>query len=860
VLAVNRGGVERVGVLPPLWLLGLFIAVALALIAGFRLRPSAAAPLLLASVLVLPWLPVPIPDVLLLWTGPIAAFVGAAVVLCAAPTWLAWLAERAPRVRAMKPPNASGIAGIVAFAVYVGLRLGTIGPPGGDEPHYLLITESLLRDGDIRVENNYARGDYLPYWGGPLAPHSAPSPLDGVHYSVHAPGVAVLVAPALRLAGYWGVVVWIAALVALGSVFVWKAAYVLTGDDRSAWFAWAATTLTSPVALHGTLVYPDPVAASALAGAFWILAADRRRPTDGITSAGWFMAGVAVGILPWLHTRLALPAACLGIVLSLRLFERARGGVKARSILAFLAPATVSAICWFAFFQLLYGTPNPSAPYGGGLPLDVKRIVIGLAGLAVDQEFGLFPNAPVHLLWLPGVWMLFRRDPRLAIELLFVLAPYVLATSAFPMWYAGASPPSRFLVPVIMPMGVTVAALWVAQGAAARAVSTALLAVSLVIAATLGAAGDGTLAYNGPDGSAKWLDWVAPVVNLPAAFPSFFRSGGGLSPSDAAILEDLIEPALLWAAIGAGFLILFQILTRRWRVVSPLLGLTAAISLMATLIAAVAAVWGLTAADRLATTRSQLRLLRNDQRFAASTGVVLPGLERVSLDETRTHLTIVPPRGGSNSLLQLPELPAGDYRVNVSPVSGGRGQVTVKIGRGTNAAWQGAVSATAPPLTVRLPVTASFVTVEADAEAGPIDRLELVPLPRSRDAPDPAARARDAVRYGSIVAFSLDNRVELDATGFWVLGWRQPEIILQPDSATVAIRLAVRNVGVDNRVRISAGRWSTERALAPDELWPVTVPVAGLSQAVRVRFEVERGLSVSQGQRGCRVELQTVHP
>ena len=35
--------------------------------------------------------------------------------------------------------------------------------PGGDEPHYLIITQSLLSDGDLRIENNHDRGDYFAY-------------------------------------------------------------------------------------------------------------------------------------------------------------------------------------------------------------------------------------------------------------------------------------------------------------------------------------------------------------------------------------------------------------------------------------------------------------------------------------------------------------------------------------------------------------------------------------------------------------------------------------------------------------------------------------------------------------------------
>ena len=68
--------------------------------------------------------------------------------------------------------------------------------PGGDEPHYLAATQSLLHDGDLRVANNYANGDYLEYFPGRLEPHFLKRAASGEIYSIHAPGVSVIVLPA----------------------------------------------------------------------------------------------------------------------------------------------------------------------------------------------------------------------------------------------------------------------------------------------------------------------------------------------------------------------------------------------------------------------------------------------------------------------------------------------------------------------------------------------------------------------------------------------------------------------------------------------------------------------------------------
>jgi hypothetical protein len=47
-------------------------------------------------------------------------------------------------------------AAIVAFAFYalVGLRSYEVAGVTGDEPHYLIIAQSLMRDGDLKIENS----------------------------------------------------------------------------------------------------------------------------------------------------------------------------------------------------------------------------------------------------------------------------------------------------------------------------------------------------------------------------------------------------------------------------------------------------------------------------------------------------------------------------------------------------------------------------------------------------------------------------------------------------------------------------------------------------------------------------------
>ena len=89
--------------------------------------------------------------------------------------------------------------------------------PSGDEPHYLVIAQSLWRDGDLKIENNHERGDYREYYPEDLEPHYLTRGADGEIYSIHPIGISVILAPVYALGGYKGAVWFLIALGAAGA-------------------------------------------------------------------------------------------------------------------------------------------------------------------------------------------------------------------------------------------------------------------------------------------------------------------------------------------------------------------------------------------------------------------------------------------------------------------------------------------------------------------------------------------------------------------------------------------------------------------------------------------------------------------
>lgn len=779
---------SRIGFLPALWLLPLLTISSVLIAWRVRLKASRAMPLFFLLVLALPWMPVRVPAAFLLWTGPMVVGVWIAVAV-AVSTSLA--ASRVTRLGA-NAFNSALTPAAIAFAAYLaaGWSLSAL-IPVGDEPHYLIITQSVLNDGDIRVENNYAEVQNRDYFPFPLRPHFGAPGVNGEQYSIHAPGVSVVVAPAFAFFGYPGVVVFLGLAAALGSALLWRAAYLLTQSPHAAWFGWASAAMSVPFFFQSFVVYPDGIAATlVMFAALSLVETETNR-------VRLLLIGAALAILPWLHARFALVSAAFGLVLCLRILQLP--DARPRLTALFAIPAA-SAIAWFAFFRMVYGRFDPSAPYSGDTQTSALNTLSRLPAMLFDQQFGVLPNAPIYAFGLAGVVAFARARPRLAAELALVVVPYVLLTATFRDWWGGASGPGRYQAPIALLMGLPAAWLWAATTrVSTRAAGIAALFVSVLTTAALAAVDGGRLAYNEFDGYSRFADWTTPVVDVALGLPTFVRQS-----ADAAMVR-----ALVWiVSLGGAVLVLrrFDGL-RRAAVFAAMTPAVFAIAMMC----ALSVVWMLDGVAAPNSERSQAAVLEAYDDVLRPNGVILRGPEIHRAEAVLPHIAFatparrdaVPP---ARTLLLMPTtVPGGIYELRWGSHASTIGRADLLIGRMARPArsWDLQSEFADGVSTLELPVSVGSLLIAAASDI-PAGRMTLHPIKIWTGPLQITTEiARRAERYGSAVVFFFDlNSVFHEEPGFWLRGGREARIAAAPATRGAPLRLFLRNGAAPNVVEL----------------------------------------------------------
>ena len=705
----------------------------------------------------------------------------------------------------------------------------------GDEPHYLIIAHSLLSDGDLRIENNHERSDFLSFYGGVLPMHYLQRGREGVIYSVHSPGLPAVLLPFYATGGAWGAMLAMALMTALAALAVFDVSRRV-GGRGAALFACGAVTLTVPFVLQGWLIFPEMPAALLMASTvLWLWTPPPER--DRV----WVWRGLALSLLPWLHIKFSLLLAGAVASLVVHLWPRRR------AVALLLTPVAVSGGLWLLSFYVMYGSFDPTVIYGFAPPADVSATFIprGILGLFFDQEFGMLLYSPVYLMVVPGLAILVRRRETrwTTLALVAITALFLLGTARYYMWWGGASGPARFLVPVLPLAAPSIAVAFERMGTSWRVAAGALLATSLLVVGILVYEPDLGLMFDDGDGSSRLVERFQGGVALTAVLPSFMPPGWSTAQLPA--LAIWIVSALV-ATAGVAFTMRRA---DRW------MGATGCVAfgfVLFGLCGVSLATFALTPAARetVSQTGRQHLLAGYDrslvpviQRSSVRTLPETELLKRATLVE-RVSVT----RTDQGRVAGPFDLPPGRYEVRIwTKVAADDASLWIKFNEGPGILEQRVAGGENPVvMTLDLPVRLGYVWVGAsdEATARKVTRVEVEPLvliPQDARPDTPRVYAVSALERGAgRYLFFLDRYTYPEPGAFWVHGERAGRVLVSPGGAR-EIELFLGNGATPGQVTVSAPGVDETLSLGAWETRTVQVPLGGTELLIPVTIGADHG-------------------
>lgn len=396
--------------------------------------------------------------------------------------------------------NRAAIIAAIVFAFVIPTQMRT--PIDGDEPYYLLITESLVRDHDIDLSNQYrdlahskvGRTDLKPQIGDASGSR-------GEEYSRLEPFLPLLLVPGYAAAGLPGALI----TMALFAVLLVRSTMRLVEEQgiesATARALFPLFAFGPPIVFYAARIWPE------VPGAFFFVEALRgvrdRRPQR------WIPALIALSLV---KIRFALIAGMLIAAVVWR--HRAR--LNRRRVVIALAILALPLVVGFA----ITGSILSGHAVSELLPAPLAAYAKGLFGLLLDGWGGLLFQAPVYLL---GVFALARwRSMSDAFRLGSIAAiPYVVSLLPRSEWHGGWSPPLRYIV-VFMPLLILgAAALWQRVRCGGWVAVAALWSIGLTIH---GLVFPWRLFHieNGENPAGEWLSTLYHS-DFSRLFPSFIR-------------------------------------------------------------------------------------------------------------------------------------------------------------------------------------------------------------------------------------------------------------------------------------------------------------------------------------------------
>ena len=401
---------------------------------------------------------------------------------------------------------------ILVYVASIDIRATRGASITGDEPFYLITTQSLIEDRNLDLRRQYELHSYESFFDHPDGLWTQSAARDnGKLLSPHNPGLSIFIIPGFKFGGLIGVQIQMMAVASLTFSLAYILLVRITGRLWISWLATITVAVTSTAFIYSTEIYPEFPAALLLIISLLIIPRINQ-------SSIWQAIGLllCLSAIVWLGVKYAPLAGLVAMWGFWRMTPSARG--------VFLVSTILSASLFVWFHLDTFGGLTPysvNLVYAGdgtisilGDHFDFTRRLYRPLGLFVDQRFGIARWAPILLLVIPAAPLLWKIDSlsRLVLTLLLVqilIATFVVVTM-MGWWF-----PGRTLVTVLPLMALPLTILFTQSPTWVRILLGVLSAYSFVVTALLAVSGHArevVIAVNPFEMSSNLFQFISPIV------------------------------------------------------------------------------------------------------------------------------------------------------------------------------------------------------------------------------------------------------------------------------------------------------------------------------------------------------------
>ena len=342
----------------------------------------------------------------------------------------------------------------LSFATLASWEIKGINQVTGDEPHYLVMTNGIVKYKTFEQTKPYreefrTREIYAPG----LAPKDAnPSPAN-THallgknglFNVHNLGLPLLLTIPFAIGGVIGAKVF---MILIGGLIIfnfWNFASQFCQNKNIIFTLLLPISISQPIVFASNQIYPELLAA--LVTIFTINIFCKYKESNSLNNIDSIIIFTAISFLPWLQLKFAVISLLLYGFLFWRFLyvQSDLKQLKRMTLFCFVSFVILIVYNYFAFDNFLGPHQQWSQLWSDKRPIELSwKSITVFMGLIFDQEQGFLIQNPLNFIGLVGIGCFYKNNRYLTILIGLVSTSILFVNSLHTQWYGGYSMIGRF--------------------------------------------------------------------------------------------------------------------------------------------------------------------------------------------------------------------------------------------------------------------------------------------------------------------------------------------------------------------------------------------------------------------------------